>query len=340
MHNQPFGIPSFAAMPAHYGQPAGCMPFQPAQPAPHGPVAFNEPSVAATAQLPSAILQPFANTAPQSACSVPLLDSHIVTDAADKSRLPAFVRHLFLQTPPEGMFDSGSLQWQLVADNRWAYAAALPEHRLQSFFDGEEARGACRLSSATDGCTMGMARNDRVACCYASDRHSARVQRQELLPTDEPLRKPDGTAGRKNANQRGTSFSKGCRYGCYVKGFKKLPGIVVIKFACEAPDAAIAAAAQAAIASKGQCAVPAISASGMCPSMLHTTPDGLPAHDGELLHRQEHTAETQELVLEKLRGRMKTATIKAGAFLYITTSHFCTGIHLKVELHLCSCSCS
>jgi hypothetical protein len=119
-----------------------------------------------------------------------------------------------------------------------------------------------------------------------------------------------------------------------------LPGIVVIKFACEGPDAALAATAQAAIASKGQHAVPAISASGMCPSMLHTTQGGLPAHDGELLHCQEHTAETVELVLEKLRGRMKTATIKAGAILRVErTSHFCSGTHLQVELHVCSCSC-
>lgn len=232
--------------------------------------------------------------------------------AASVSRLPAFVHRLRLQTPPEGAFDSSAVQWQVIRDGKhWAHAAAFPEARLDDFLKGEAARGGCRLRQASHGCTGSLTRNDRVACCYAADRHAVRVQRQQLLPSEAPALTADGKAGRKNANQRGTGFAKGCIYCCFVKSYKKLPGIVIVKFACPGPEAQIAAEAASALSAKS--IVPAIFAGDMCPSMGHTLVNGAPAHVGERLHQQEHTPDAVKLVLAKLRGRMKTGMIKAGA---------------------------
>ena len=213
-----------------------------------------------------------------------------VDDGAAGS-LPKFVRGMMLQMPAPGPFSANDITWSKIQDNgKSAWAAAFEEKRYTDFQQGEAQRGCCRINcTAAQGKTAGLLTNDKACCCYATERHKARRQRQQAAPSDAPQPVKEGATARRGALQNGMDLHSDCQYRFTVKQYCKAPGTVIIKFP---------AGDEAAVSD--------------CKAQQHLSSSGMPAHSGDHRHALTHHPDVEEIVLAKLRAGTKPSIIKEG----------------------------
>jgi hypothetical protein len=202
-------------------------------------------------------------------------------------RLPAFVRTIDLQVPPEHQFSVHDLRWISIVEKRKHYTVAANPLDLEDFVCGEGIRGAAHVYCRDKGNNTAGILTSKIGVCFYG-RLKGICQKKEATKTLAEA----CAANRRGKIAFGDSNKAGCQYGFTVKEFATRATVAIIKFASSEEEVLDV----------------------VCKSMGHCNQDGLHAHEGRVAHVL-HTEAAKEIVIDRLKAGYPVKVVLDGVLL-------------------------